>query len=807
MLSAGLGLGMSVMAALCGQSAPAQAPHQVVPQLGHGWPVQQVFFEPDGGLVTTSSGLFRRWSSEGLLLKVAPMSELEAFGKSRALVEGRRSGTPGRRGFTNPKGTRWVRVDAHGGFEVYEGNQRQFRVAANMERPVDLRFSSDDQLVVAHQNGAVRVWSLSPSTALAVSFFETLSKVQRLAVFGAGRELALVADGKLAMYDTLGRNERWIKRERSQRLHGPIDVRGARVAVASGDRWMLLDLHGLKIGEARARRGTIRDLVFDPKGERIAVIHEQGSLRLFNLKAELISEVDLDAKPIAIAFSSDGARMAVGQRDGWVTVLDRRGKVKRAFRADASLEDVDFGLGGSILSCGASGVLRWTVDAAAQLLAGPCGRVAVSRDQRRVAAISSGFVKLWEGEARASLIAQTSRWLTYDEQGRIYASDDGASLAALVGGEKARPLTALARRAWEGVPARERSRLRLDSESPLAWVSQSEQAGERLKLRIELEARTSSITAYEVRVSGTRVIHRSGALVPPGGQARAIETIVLEREPQRVQVRVEDAQGWTHPDSSIEFSYGGERKSKLFFFGFVRSGARYAKKDKSDLSRLFSLLARDNRLAFRDLSWSRLSQAKERLRKDASVDDLLVIFVSGSPQEFEQAELQDFILEAGPRRKLLLLDAAAFGQTDLQKAEDNRAMAKRRGLELRVLESASCASLFPRACELGLWVISAARFREPSFESRFDANGLFVQELINGLTSARADVDLNRKISVEELAAYLGRAVRLRSYGRQSPLLERRNPERSLEFLRTSRPWDRRRGRRGRRRRRVLGAR
>jgi uncharacterized caspase-like protein len=82
----------------------------------------------------------------------------------------------------------------------------------------------------------------------------------------------------------------------------------------------------------------------------------------------------------------------------------------------------------------------------------------------------------------------------------------------------------------------------------------------------------------------------------------------------------------------------------------------------------------------------------------------------------------------------------------------------------------------------GAVVFSSSRGGEFSYESDLLENGFFTEELINALTSDKADEDNDGTVSTSELRKYVGSVVSKRTNGMQNPTVDRDNIYQTLEF-------------------------
>ncbi|MCS7003694.1 MAG: caspase family protein [Cytophagales bacterium] len=207
-----------------------------------------------------------------------------------------------------------------------------------------------------------------------------------------------------------------------------------------------------------------------------------------------------------------------------------------------------------------------------------------------------------------------------------------------------------------------------------------------------------------------------------------------------------------------------------------------------------------------------LQKAKTFLSQ-SNVNDYAVIFVAGhgliagqnwyfatsttdfsNPQNggilYEQ--LEGLFEQIPARNRLMLLDACHSGELDSESitvaaSEKNaeKTSVKSRGFKTKmVVQEISSTSfyllndLFPDLNKgTGAAIISAAGGAEFAFESDVWKNGVFTYSFIEGIKSAKADLNQDKKITVGELRKYVAQRVSFLTEGKQNPTSRAENLE------------------------------
>jgi MYXO-CTERM domain-containing protein len=152
---------------------------------------------------------------------------------------------------------------------------------------------------------------------------------------------------------------------------------------------------------------------------------------------------------------------------------------------------------------------------------------------------------------------------------------------------------------------------------------------------------------------------------------------------------------------------------------------------------------------------------------------------------------------AKPRRRLVIADGCVSGDRDRADLATTLAEASRRGLSLRTSPllwetpgTPPRAYLFQGHRMLmdgdvgGAVLLHAARGDELCYELDDLKNGAMTAALLRALSSPEADADGDERVSLDELASFVGSAVANMTGGLQRPLLMRDGVEQALELPR-----------------------
>jgi WD40 repeat protein len=310
-------------------------------------------------------------------------------------------------------------------------------------------FGPDSNVLAVAGRAGIELWQLSPRTRLAS--VETPGVPAALAVGpGAKSVVEVTENGRVADWETA-----------AGRLHERVRLAGSFVAAADisagGDTIVLGGPSGLMVirGNGPAvvvDRTPQRDVALAPSARTVAAVANNGVLAIWDLRSgkRLASRTGV-ATARAVAFSPDGARLAVGEEDGTVTVAPAAAPREQLLRLRAhagDVLDVAFSPRGGMLASGSLDrtAAIWTPgrSALARRLPStgdPVLDLDFEPDGRRVAAAGFGSqVALWDLLLQASRprtlrvegpsFAQTE--VAFDRRtGRLVAAPDGAAIATV----------------------------------------------------------------------------------------------------------------------------------------------------------------------------------------------------------------------------------------------------------------------------------------------------------------------------------------------------------------------------------------
>lgn len=239
---------------------------------------------------------------------------------------------------------------------------------------------------------------------------------------------------------------------------------------------------------------------------------------------------------------------------------------------------------------------------------------------------------------------------------------------------------------------------------------------------------------------------------------------------------------------------------------------KYAKKDASDIAKLFSSNKKQYEKVYADTIFNIQATAKniESVKAklmNTTVDDQVIIFLAGhglldakldyylamhdvnfddpSKNGLSYERLEGLLDSIPARYKVLFMDACHSGELDKEevelstnKKEENGDIVFRNGTNSVIKKQGlSAESSFELMKELftdlrrgiGATVISSAGGAEYAMESAKWNNGVFTYCLLSGLKDKKADLDKDGKVMISELQLYLQKAVPELTNGKQRP--------------------------------------
>ncbi|HUV08160.1 MAG TPA: caspase family protein, partial [Spirochaetia bacterium] len=279
--------------------------------------------------------------------------------------------------------------------------------------------------------------------------------------------------------------------------------------------------------------------------------------------------------------------------------------------------------------------------------------------------------------------------------------------------------------------------------------------------------------------------------------------------------------------------YNGSVKPDLYFVGFGVSKYKnpdlnlvYPHKDVKDLRSLFSGMKGyfDSIYAYDFVDEKCTTSSIRKVKKllaDASVDDTVVLFISGHGMHSRDPEavyyfliheadidnlgqtaadfdlIEDILDGVKPRYKLFLMDTCESGELDEELAQVYLKDAEEMGLRARTPKGVSVPAkgvgTKPRRAYLmerdryiyndvfrrtGAIVFSSSRGGEYSYEPgsyEEEENGFFTGAIIKSIKDNRADRDKDGFVTTDEMREYVSRAVKERTNGLQNPTVDRDN--------------------------------
>ncbi len=367
---------------------------------------------------------------------------------------------------------------------------------------------------------------------------------------------------------------------------------------------------------------------------------------------------------------------------------------------------------------------------------------------------------------------------------------------------------------------------------PEVKILESKQDGKFFDLHFKLRDRSFELDSYNVYVNDVPVFGSRGKRIT-GRNVIITERVELNPGNNKIEVSCMNDRLVESFREQRFAAYDKTVKSDVYFIGFGVSKYKnpdlnlvYPNKDVRDLRQLFvGMKGHFDSIhvhAFVDenCTTSNIRKAK-RLLENASVDDSVVLFISGHGMHSKDPEaiyyfltheadvdnlsqtaanfdlIEDILDAVKPRFKLFLMDTCESGELDEEIAQVYLKDASEMGLQARTPKGFSAQTKRlrsePRRTYLlereryiyndvfrrtGALVFSSSRGGEFSYEPESyteEGNGFFTGAFIESIKGNRADRDGDGFVTTDEMREYVTKAVTERTKGLQNPTVDRDN--------------------------------
>ncbi len=363
--------------------------------------------------------------------------------------------------------------------------------------------------------------------------------------------------------------------------------------------------------------------------------------------------------------------------------------------------------------------------------------------------------------------------------------------------------------------------------APTATVLDIDKDGKQVDVRFTISDPQHDLAFYNIYVNDVPIYGSRGK--PISGKRHTIdERVELSSGHNKIEVSALNKIGVESVRDGRAVIYKPTTQGDLYYLGFGVSlykdpdlTLKYAAKDATDLETLFHTASGFRNVYTRtyvntEVTKDAIKQAKDFL-KQAGVDDTVLLFVAGhglyggrdsakyyyvtydtdlsrleqTAADFESIE--NLLQGIAPRNKLFLMDTCQSGELsgEAQSLSINNTGGRQlhsRGIRAKKGQALGSAGavvgirgdrsryiyndLFRRS---GSIVLSSSRGSELSYERDDFENGVFTEIVLKALSSKRADVNSDRRISTDELINYVTNQVSEVSSGLQHPVVDRDN--------------------------------
>lgn len=366
--------------------------------------------------------------------------------------------------------------------------------------------------------------------------------------------------------------------------------------------------------------------------------------------------------------------------------------------------------------------------------------------------------------------------------------------------------------------------------------------GKAVNLEFRCEEKNTELLTYNIFVNDVP-IYGDGGKALEGKTAVLEERIELNPGINKIEASCRNTAFTESFRDVVTVYYDGEIESDLYYLGFGVSEYKnpelnlgYPHKDVADLARELEAMETSFKNVYtrtfvnRECRVENIMEAKKFL-EGASVDDTVVLFISGHGMHARDAEARYYYLThetdledlensaaefelieeildgIAPRKKLFLMDTCESGEVDevlLKEASRTARLAGFRARTIRGLvpveeEQDLESELLPGRGQLparsylqdrdrfiyqdilrrtGAVVFSSSRGGELSYEPpvyREEGNGFFTTAVLESLRAIEADSDQDGFVAAGEMELFVRKRVSDRSEGLQNPTIDRDN--------------------------------
>ncbi|MEB3280617.1 MAG: sugar-binding protein [Lyngbya sp.] len=371
---------------------------------GHNSPVLSVSFSPDGQLIASSSqdGTLILWNRQGNLIKTfkahnqdiwsiafSPDSQTIASASTDQTVklwsrDGQLLKTLAEhknRVFSvsySPNGQSIATADTNGTiiFWSREGILKT-TIRGHRDAVNQVSFTPDSKMLVsASKDSTVRMWNLDGIPQV----FQPTEKVYNMIFSPDGQLLASVSDQNQVI---LWKAHRWAKQQLPYGLSKQLSF--------------------------TAHSDFVYNISFSPDGKLIASASKDQTVKLWNLKGEVIKNLPHNAPVWTVKFSPDGKLIATASEDKIVQLWTRDGKLLHSLKGHQdSINDLNFSPDSQLIASASDDgtIILWKQDGTlVKIIEGNGSKftsVSFSPSSGKnlllVAATNTGLIKLWTGE-------------------------------------------------------------------------------------------------------------------------------------------------------------------------------------------------------------------------------------------------------------------------------------------------------------------------------------------------------------------------------------------------------------------------